>query len=69
MVMIHVLLALLIVIATNEIYRLRGYEDILDYIAYHREYWLLIFIAASLILAAVYDIYVLRSMAEIKRRL
>ncbi|RLG75901.1 MAG: hypothetical protein DRO23_02440 [Thermoprotei archaeon] len=67
--MIHVLLALLIVIAANEIYRLRGYENILDYIVYHREYWLLIFIAASLILAAVYDIYVLRSMAEIKRRL
>jgi len=67
--MAHVLITILIVLLINEICKLRGYVNILDYIVRSGEYWFIIVIIASLAVAAVFDVYILRSISDIKRRL
>jgi len=67
--MVHAVLAILIIILINEVCKLRGYVNMLDYIARSGEYWFIIIIIASLAVAVVFDVYILRSISDIKRRL
>jgi len=67
--MAHVLITILIVLLINEICKLRGYVNILDYIVRSGEYWFIIVTMASLVVTIVFHVYILRSISDIKRRL